>query len=315
MARRKKGNPVHGWINFDKPYGMTSTQAIGRLRRFFNPQKIGHAGTLDPLATGILPIAMGEATKTIPFMQDTWKGYRFTVKWGEQTNTDDAEGEVIATSDIRPNHEEIEAILDEFTGTIEQMPPQFSAIKIKGERAYDIARRGDVAEIKSRFVDVDELTLMKSEDGVSATFECVCGKGTYIRSLGRDIALKLGTVGHITQLRRRFVGSFDEKNTISLAFLEKIGQSALLNADESLDQGILLPLTVALDDILALAVDEQEADQLKHGQMLKFISRQDAGRLPDGGGEQEALAICGETPIAIVHINGVMVKPVRVFNL
>lgn len=315
MARRKKGNPVHGWINFDKPYGMTSTQAIGRIRRVLNPQKIGHAGTLDPLATGILPIAMGEATKTIPFMQDTWKGYRFTVKWGEQTNTDDAEGEVIATSDHRPTRDETEAVLAEFVGTIEQLPPQFSAIKIKGERAYDIARRGGTAEIKPRPVDVDEFHLVKWEEGVSATFECVCGKGTYIRSLARDIALKLGTVGHVIELRRIFVGSFDEKSTISLDLLEKIGQSAPLNISESQDNDIVLPLTVALDDILALAVDNKEADMLRHGQTLKFISRQDAGRLPQEADDYEALAVLNDTPIAIVEIKGCMVKPVRVFNL
>ena len=315
MARRKKGNPVHGWINFDKPYGMTSTQAIGRIRRVFSPQKIGHAGTLDPLATGILPIAMGEATKTIPFMQDTWKGYRFTVKWGEQTNTDDAEGDVVATSDNRPSKAEIEAVLPDFVGTIEQMPPQFSAIKIKGERAYDIARRGDVADIKARPIDIDEFHLVSEEEGVSATFEAVCGKGTYVRSLARDIALKLGTVGHVIDLRRTFVGSFDEKSTISLELLEKIGQSAPNNVSESQDNGILLPLTVALDDILALAVANEEADLLRHGQTLKFISRQDAGRLPAENDGIEAVAVLGDIPIAIVEINGVMVKPVRVFNL
>ena len=314
MARRKKGNPVHGWINFDKPYGMTSMQAIGRIRRVFSPQKIGHAGTLDPLATGILPIAMGEATKTIPFMQDTWKGYRFTVKWGQQTNTDDAEGEVIATSDNRPTMAEIEAVLHEFVGTIDQMPPQFSAIKIKGERAYDIARRGGTADIKSRPVDIDEFHLISEEKGVSATFEAVCGKGTYVRSLARDIALKLGTYGHVIDLRRIFVGSFDEKSTISLALLEEIGQSAPSNVSDSLDDGILLPLTVALDDIPALAVANDEADQLRHGQTLKFISRQDAGRL-GANDEGEALAILNDTPVALVEINGCMVKPVRVFNL
>lgn len=315
MARRKKGNPVNGWINFDKPYGMTSMQAIGRIRRAYSPQKIGHAGTLDPLATGILPIAMGEATKTIPFMQDTWKGYRFTVKWGEQTNTDDAEGEVIETSDHRPLKDDIEAILSDFVGTIEQMPPQFSAIKIKGERAYDIARRGGVADIKARPVDIDELHLVEC-DADTATFEAVCGKGTYVRSLARDIAVKLGTVGHVIALRRTFVGGFDEKSTISLALLEKIGQSAPLNISESQDDDILLPLTVALDDILALAVDKEEADLLKHGQTLKFISRQDAGRLPEvAENGVEALAVLGDNPIAIVEINGCMVKPVRVFNL
>ncbi len=314
MGKRKKGNPINAWINFDKPYGMTSTQAIGRIRRAFSPQKIGHAGTLDPLATGILPIAMGEATKTIPFMQDTWKGYRFTILWGKQTNTDDAEGEVIAENDHRPTKEDIEAILADFTGEIEQMPPQFSAIKIKGERAYNIARRGEIADIKPRMVEIDELTLVSVEDGISATFECVCGKGTYIRSLGRDIALKLATVGHVSDLRRFFVGNFAENTSISLAFLEKIGQSAPLNVSESFDKGILLPLTVALDDILALTVDSKEADLLKHGQALSFISRQDAGRLP-ANDEDAALAVYQDNPIAIVEIKGAMVKPVRVFNL
>ena len=186
MARRKKGIPIHGWINVNKPVGVTSTQVVGKVRRALNAQKVGHGGTLDPLASGVLPIALGEATKTVNFIQDAMKTYHFTVTWGEQRSTDDAEGDVLDSSDKRPSQEDIESILSSFIGDIEQTPPQFSAVKVDGERAYDIARDGDHADIKSRQVYIESLGILNHE-GDKTEFQCFCGKGTYVRSLARDM--------------------------------------------------------------------------------------------------------------------------------
>ncbi|HBR70095.1 MAG TPA: tRNA pseudouridine(55) synthase TruB [Rhodospirillaceae bacterium] len=311
MARKRKGEKVDGWINLDKPAGMTSTQAVGKVRWLFNAQKAGHAGTLDPLATGILPIALGEATKTVPFAQDRLKTYRFTVKWGEQRDTDDGEGSVIATSDMRPTLGQIESILGKYLGEIEQTPPKFSAIKIDGQRAYDLAREGQDVELKSRIVYVETLTILESKDDETA-FEITCGKGTYIRSLARDMALDLGTCGYVSALRRTAVGPFTEENAISLEKLEELGDSpALVEA--------LLPLETALDDIPALAIKENEAARLKSGQMLSFIARPDFKRLEETGldeeGWQTALAVYKGKPIALVEIEGPDIKPVKVLNL
>ena len=186
MARRKKGNPVHGWLILDKPLGATSTQALGAVKRIYEAQKAGHAGTLDPLATGILPIAFGEATKTVSFAVDGEKAYRFTVRWGQETNTDDAEGDVVNRSDKRPARADIEAILPEFTGEISQRPPAFSAIKVEGNRAYDLAREGEILELEPRLVVIEELRLVDTPDSNTAVFEAECGKGTYVRALARD---------------------------------------------------------------------------------------------------------------------------------
>ncbi|HCS22993.1 MAG TPA: tRNA pseudouridine(55) synthase TruB, partial [Rhodospirillaceae bacterium] len=248
MARNKKGVPVHGWLNLDKPLGLTSTQAIGRVRRLTNAQKLGHAGTLDPLATGILPIALGEATKTIPYAQDADKVYRFTVQWGAATNTDDKEGEVIATSDKRPARADIEALLPRFTGDILQTPPQFSAIKLDGERAYDLARAGQAVDIKPRPVTVFSLEITEATEN-EAVFEMECSKGTYVRAVARDMGQLLGCYGHVTALRRLAVGGFTEENAISLDVFEKMVQSA--PADQ-----VLLPVETVLDDIPALAMTD-----------------------------------------------------------
>lgn len=301
----KKGLPINGWIAFDKPYGMTSTQAVGKVRRILNAQKIGHGGTLDPLATGILPIALGEATKTIPYIQDALKIYTFTVQWGEARTTDDMEGEVIKTSNIRPTRGQIEAILPRFTGDIMQTPPQFSAIKIAGERAYDIARSGEEVELKPRPVYIETLELL-SQTTDSADFECLCGKGTYIRSLARDMAEALGTVGFIAALRRDAVGLMNLENAISLEKLEEYGHSALL------------PVETVLDGIPALNLNQQEAVRLKNGQSLSFISRPDAERLQKAGITESpatALAVYNGTPVALVMIDGIDIQPVRVLNL
>ncbi|MDE1151095.1 MAG: tRNA pseudouridine(55) synthase TruB [Micavibrio sp.] len=310
MARNKKGTPVHGWLNLDKPLGMTSTQAVGRVRRILNAQKLGHAGTLDPLATGILPIALGEATKTIPFAQDRDKVYRFTVKWGEATNTDDCEGTVISTSDQRPTPEAITALLPRFIGTISQIPPQFSAIKIDGERAYDLARAGEIVEIKAREVTVYALKLLKTAEN-EAEFELECGKGTYVRSIARDLGQILGCFGHVTVLRRLAVGNFTETDAISLDAFEKMMQSA------APDQ-VLMPVETVLDDIPALAMTASEVSRIKQGQTLKFISRQDVDRLSVAGIDEETnlvLAVGDSKPLALLEKNGIELHPVKVFNL
>lgn len=312
MPRKRKGEIVNGWINLDKPAGMTSTQAVGRVRRIYNAQKAGHAGTLDPLATGILPIALGEATKTIPFIQDALKTYAFTVKWGQSTDTDDAEGKVIATSEMRPTMPEIEKFLPAYTGEITQIPPRFSAIKIDGQRAYDLARAGEEIEMKPRQVYIEKLEILESRKD-EADFCMTCGKGTYVRSLARDLAVDLGTYGHITALRRERVGPFSLKNAILLDNLEQTGNSAARNQ-------ALLPLESALDDIPALPLREDESARLKNGQTIRLIARPDLERLhkaglDTGGGIQTALARNGEKSVALVEVSGVEIRPVRILHL
>lgn len=308
MARRKKGEPVHGWVCLDKPYGLGSTQAVSRVRRLLNAQKAGHAGTLDPLASGILPIALGEATKTLPFAQDRLKTYEFTVTWGESRDTEDAEGAVTGTSPVRPSPEEILAALPAFTGDITQVPPRYSAIKIDGERAYDLARGGEEFEVRPRQVYIEALALLEA-GADSARFEVVCGKGTYVRSLGRDIALKLGTLGYISALRRTAVGPFTLEHAISLDKLEELGDKAAQ---------ALLPLETTLDDIPALAMKEDETARLRSGQVLSFVSRPDYERLAKAGigpDDVTVLAVCRNSPVALVEIEGPKIKPVRVFNI
>ena len=207
---------MHGWLVLDKPVGMTSTQAVGAIKRLFTRKRAGHAGTLDPLASGCLPIALGEATKTVPFVMDGRKVYRFTVRWGEERDTDDADGRVTATSDARPTRAAIEALLPRFTGTIAQVPPRFSAIKIEGERAYDLARDGETVELAARPVEIHRLELVDMPDADHAEFEAECGKGTYVRALARDIGRALGCFGHVEALRRKAVGPFGENDMISL---------------------------------------------------------------------------------------------------
>lgn len=309
---RKSGLKLNGWIILDKPLEMTSTSAVNKVRYLLNANKAGHGGTLDPLATGILPIALGEATKTINHIQDGQKTYHFTVTWGQATDTDDAEGDVIETHDHRPVEKDIIAILPNFTGLIEQVPPKFSAIKINGERAYDLARAGKPVEMKSRSAMIYDIQLIK-HDNDTATFEVLCGKGTYMRSLARDIALKLGTVGHVTYLRRLKVGVFDENMSISLDDLEKRVQDAPADT-------ILHPVETALDDIPDLALTPAEAARLRNGQAIQFISRADIARLHKAGIETPAndctaLAKSDDTPIAVVAVMGVEIRPVRVLNL
>ena len=311
MGRKKKGNVVNGWLNIDKPYGMTSTQAIGRVRRVLSPQKIGHAGTLDPLATGVLPIAMGEATKTIPYIQDAIKTYTFTVVWGQKRSTDDAEGDITEESDKRPTKEEIEAALPAFIGEIDQTPPVFSAIKIDGQRAYDLARQGERPEIKSRKTYIESFELIEARQD-DADFRVVCGKGTYVRALARDIAVKMGTLGYVSELRREKVGIFTTESAISLDKLAQMEYVSALNE-------ALQPLQIVLDDIPALSLKQEEAAMLKRGQILRLISKPDFDRLEQIGlgttDKLQALAVFQDAPVALIEAKGAVVKPVRVFNL
>lgn len=314
MARkRKNGRAINGWLNLYKPVDITSTQALNRVKRIINPQKAGHGGTLDPLAEGILPIALGEATKTIAFAQDAGKTYEFTVRWGEARDTDDREGEVIAKSDVRPDHATINEQLASFEGLIEQVPPKYSAIKIEGQRAYDLARAGEDFDVPVREVDIHRLSLTGADQN-SASFVCVCGKGTYIRALARDIALACGTYGYLESLCRTQVGAFDADSTITLDKLENMSHSPA--PDEA-----VMPVDAVLDDIPAINLQAQEAGRLTNGQQLKFIARPDTQRLIQAGIDisaeepEIALALQDEKPLAIVEIDGVQIKPLRVLKL
>ena len=267
MARRKKGRAVSGWLVLDKPYDFGSTQAVGKVRWLFQAQKAGHAGTLDPLATGVLPIALGEATKTVPYVTDGEKAYQFTIQWGVQTNTDDAEGEPIATSDKRPDRSEIEALLPKFIGEIDQVPPAFSAIKIDGKRAYAEARAGRDVKIDARPVFVDSLELIDCPDNDHTVLEVTCGKGTYVRAFARDMGIALGCYGHITQLRRTFVEPFEETDAISL------DQLLALEGDlDALDELLVSPHE-SMDGFPQIALSEDEERRVRLGNSLILRGR------------------------------------------
>jgi len=309
--RRRKGLPIHGWINLDKPVGPTSTQAIGRVRRLTGAARIGHAGTLDPLASGVLPIALGEATKTVPYIQDARKIYRFTVRWGEATTTDDAEGQVIAGSDARPAASRIEAVIPRFTGTIMQTPPCFSAIKVAGERAYDLARAGNVVELQPRPIDIHRLSLIEVPDPDHAVFEVETGKGAYVRALARDLAMTLDTVGHLSALRRTAVGRFTVETATALDFSSPPGDTPRLTEH-------VLPIETALDDIPALALTADEAQRLRRGQPVGLFTHQHRDWLADliaeGREHGIILALWQGKAVALVRIDRAEALPVRVFN-
>ena len=308
MARKKKGNPVNGWVILDKAMDVGSTPMVGKVRHIFQAQKAGHAGTLDPFATGLLAIALGEATKTVNFVMDGKKTYRFTVVWGVATDSDDIDGEITAKSEIRPNEDEIRAALGKFIGRIEQIPPIYSAIKINGKRAYDLARSGVDVEMKSRFVDVDDLRLVEVIDKDHAIFEIDCGKGTYIRSIGRDLAKELGTLGHLTQLRRIKLGQFDESHSISLAGLEKMAHNP------AVDNNILQPIEAALAGIPALALSDEETVRIKNGQAVSLLRKMDLSRI-DGlkAGDVVAALNHGKVMALVVYAKA-EIKPFRVLN-
>ena len=308
MARRgkKKGRPVSGWVILDKPVGMGSTEAVSKVKWLFQADKAGHAGTLDPLASGMLPIALGEATKTVPYVQDGAKVYRFTVAWGEERSTDDLEGPVTKTSDKRPGEDEIRALLPKYTGVIMQTPPQFSAIKISGERAYDLARAGESVEIPEREVEIGRFDLVEMQPDGKTVFEIACGKGTYVRSLARDMGRKLGCLGHVSMLRRIAVGPFVEADMIPLDKLEEMSHKPLGNSAEN---GALRPLETVLDGIPALALKDAEAQRLKQGQSI-LLRGANAPVACDA-----VLVTWDSKPLGICSIEQGSLKPKRLFNL
>ena len=311
MGRRKKGNPVHGWVVLDKPLGMTSTQAVGAVRRIFDAQKAGHAGTLDPMATGILAIALGEATKTVPYAMDADKVYRFTANWGESRDSDDAEGKVIGTSDHRPSKEDIEALLPSFTGVLNQTPPAYSAIKVAGERAYDLARDGQEVVLEPRKVEVFEARLLDARQD-QAEFEILCGKGTYVRSWVRDMALALGTLGHVSALRRTRLGGWHEKDAVGLDTLTPFMHSPAAF-------GYLRPLSTALDGIPALAVSGPDTVRIRSGNPI-LIRANLFAKMKDGFGDGELSGLTvflkdeEGAPVALAEIAEGELRPFRVFN-
>lgn len=316
MSRKKKGDLVNGWVNFDKPYGMTSTSAVAKIRRLFNAQKAGHAGTLDPLASGILPIALGEATKTVPYLMQADKTYRFNIDWSKTTNSYDAEGEITARSDQRPSEEAIKAALAPFIGRIDQVPPAFSAIKIDGQRSYDLARAGIEVELKSRTIEVFDLRLNRIISNDEAEFIMHCGKGTYVRSIARDLCLELGVCGHVSALRREQVGRFNTNNTITLETLD-----VLVHRGEIFEA--LLKVETALDDIPGLPVTEVEALRIRQGRDIALLpdrleplvkalkARFDAGFTQH---PQTLYLSVEDQVLAMAELRGHVVYPVRLFH-
>ncbi len=303
-ARRRGGVPINGWLVIDKPQGITSTAAVGAVRRHTHARKVGHGGTLDPLATGVLPVALGEATKTVPYVMAATKAYRFTVRFGAATTTDDAEGDVSAESEARPDDAAIEQALERFRGDIMQTPPCYAAVKIDGERAYDVARSGRDVRLEPRPVVIHDLELETRLDADRAVFTMTCGKGAYVRALARDLGAVLGCFGHVEALRRLAVGSFHVDDAVSLTTLERLVE------DDALPQS-LVSLTTALADIPALAVTEPQAQRLRSGQAIRA-----ARQLVTGEGEADTVRVqlAGEV-VALGRFDGEWVAPVRVFNL
>ncbi|MFZ0559202.1 MAG: tRNA pseudouridine(55) synthase TruB [Methylovirgula sp.] len=293
-APRSKRIEINGWVVLDKPVGMTSTQAVAQLKRIFNAKKAGHAGTLDPLASGVLPVAFGEATKTVPFVQDGEKTYRFTIAWGAETDSDDADGTVIARSELRPEVAEIRAALPAFTGQIMQRPPIYSAIKVAGERAYDLARDGEIPDLAPRPVQIHALALLVA-DRDAASFEARCGKGCYVRALARDLGRTLGCHGHVAALRRTRVGPFAEKEAVRLTELSEAPEA-------------LLSVEAGLTEMPRVAVDRESAARLRRGQSILLRGRE----APIAG---QAYASCGGVVVAVGAIEHGELVPGRVFNL
>ncbi|HEX4180406.1 MAG TPA: tRNA pseudouridine(55) synthase TruB [Caulobacteraceae bacterium] len=315
MGRRNKGDPVSGWVALDKPVDLGSTQAVGRVRRAFNARKAGHAGTLDPLASGVLPIALGEASKTVPFMMEADKTYRFTIAWGATTASFDREGAITGTSDVRPSADAVAVALKAFVGEIEQIPPAFSAIKVDGERAYDLARAGVEVALKPRRVLIHRAEVTGAPDADHVALEIDCGKGVYVRAIARDLAEMLGACGHVSSLRRLRVGPFHAEAAVTLAFVERM-------CDTGAGLEVLLPVETALDDIPALAVTAEDAFRLSQGRPIVLLPRQVEtlkARLadPDGVGfaSRTVLAMHGGVAVSICEIRAGQLSPTRVFNL
>jgi tRNA pseudouridine55 synthase len=313
VARRKKGAPVHGWVIVDKPQGITSTQVVGIVRRVFDAQKAGHAGTLDPMATGVLAVALGEATKTVPYAMDAEKTYRFTAAWGEGRDSDDAEGAITGTSDRRPTKAEIEAAIPRLVGMVSQVPPAYSAIKVDGERAYDLARDGEAVVLEPRTVFIRHVHLLEQPDGDHAVFEMVCGKGTYVRAWVRDLAVALGTLGYVSQLRRLRIGNFKAEDGIGLEPLK-----GFMHSPAAFEH--LKPLSTALDGIPALAVTGQDAVRLKSGNPILVRPREFAriAEAVQSDDDLQGLTVFLSTgegePVALAAFAEGELRPFRVFN-
>jgi tRNA pseudouridine55 synthase len=305
-GQRPKKRDVHGWLILDKPVGMTSTHAVAIVKRVFRAKKAGHAGTLDPLASGCLPIALGEATKTVPYVMDGKKAYRFTVTWGVETTTDDTEGTPARTSDLRPSQDEVEAMLPRFTGAILQVPPKFSAIKVDGERAYDLARDGEEVELEAREVLIDSLAIV-AHDGNSTTLEAECGKGTYVRAIARDLGRALGCFGHVTALRRTRVGPFREEEFIPADDLTRTLPDPA--EQEAHIAALLSPVDRGLAELVELQVSRHDAARLKRGQSVILRGR-DAPTILG-----HVAVVAGHELIAIGEIDKGELRPHRVFNL
>ncbi|MBX4910720.1 MULTISPECIES: tRNA pseudouridine(55) synthase TruB [Rhizobium] len=305
--RKPKGRPISGWLILDKPVDFGSTEAVSKIKWLYKAQKAGHAGTLDPLASGMLPIALGDATKTVPYVMDGRKIYEFTVSWGEERATDDLEGEVTESSNKRPSEQQIRDILPKYIGTISQVPPQFSAVKIAGERAYDLARDGEAVEIPSREVEIFRLTLLACPDANTAHFEVECGKGTYVRALARDFGRELGCYGHISGLRRTFVAPFSEEVMVPLANL--VALESIEDMDERLAalDALLIDTCEALSALPHLVINDDQAHRLKMGNPI-LVRGRDAPIA-----ESEAYATARGRLIAIGEIGQGEFRPKRVF--
>ncbi len=306
--RKPKGRPISGWLILDKPFDFGSTEAVSKIKWLFNAQKAGHAGTLDPLASGMLPIALGDATKTVPYVMDGRKIYEFAVTWGEERTTDDMEGEVLNTSSNRPDEQAIRDLLPNYTGTIMQIPPQFSAIKIAGERAYDIARGGEEVEIPAREVEIHRITLIACPDENTAHFEVECGKGTYVRALARDMGRDLGCYGFISQLRRSMVAPFSEDAMVPLAKLVEF--EAIEDRDERLAalDSYLIDTSEALSSLPHLIINDDQAHRLKMGNPILLRGRDAPTQ------ESDAYATARGRLIAIGEIAEGEFRPKRVFG-
>ena len=308
MGRRRHGVPVHGWLVIDKPAGVTSAAVVAAVRRATHAAKVGHGGTLDPLATGVLPIALGEATKTVSYVMDGSKNYRFTIRWGEQRNTDDAEGDVVNVSDVRPTEDAIRAVLPRFVGEIDQVPPIFSAVKVAGQRAYALARAEMPVELESRTVRVEGIELIDMPDADHAVFEVIAGKGTYMRALARDLAVALGTVGHVAALRRNSVGPFTESAAIPLDKIDSLGHSDGLKEH-------LLPVGAALDGIPALHLTEAEGRRLQRGQPVAVLPVASRSSIKHLSRDAVFCAMAMGRPVALATVKGGEIRPLRVLNL
>jgi len=304
-APRSTKVEVNGWVILDKPVGMTSTQGVAVVKRVFNAKKAGHAGTLDPLASGLLPIALGEATKTVPYVMDGRKVYRFTVRWGIETTTDDTEGPATQTSDTRPSEADVAALLPRYTGTISQVPPQFSAIKVDGERAYDLAREGEEVDLAARDITIHRLAVVARTDD-STTFEAECSKGTYVRAIARDLGRDLGCFGHVIALRRAVVGTFDEQDAVTPDELRAMrdGAEGAPPAEDA-----LLPVETALESLPSLSVSQHDAGRLARGQSV-LVRGRDAPSF-----QGTAAVMSGGTLVALAELERGELVPKRIFRL